>query len=175
MKKIDLSQYNNLYNNGSEREILDKIRLKLKPVLSEIFDINNTKRPFISKKSYYLADNLMDNNRKKKLYKENSYQIIPSKRIYSPMKKIKTTSKEEYKDNNIYAEDFNKYKFKKNRKKMQYEYYLLQKFREINNPKVNKKKELYKLNIRQSTAWNQEFVNNIIPKRKCGYIIEGLL
>ena len=28
--------------------------------------------------------------------------------------------------------------------------------------KVNKKKELYKLNIRQSTAWNQEFVNNII-------------
>ena len=175
MKKIDLSQYNNLYNNGSEREILDKIRLKLKPVLSEMFDINNTKRPFISKKSYYLADNLIDNNRKKKLYKENSYQIIPSKRIYPQKKRIKATSKEEYKDNNIYAEDFNKYKFKKNRKKMQYEYYLLQKFREINNPKVNKKKELYKLNIRQSTAWNQEFVNNIIPKRKCGYIIEGLL
>ena len=49
-KKINLNKYNNLYNFENERELLDKLKLKLKPVLSEYFDINNTKRPYIGKK-----------------------------------------------------------------------------------------------------------------------------
>ena len=54
-KELNLNQYNNLYNQTNERELLEKLRLQMKPVLSEVFDINNQKRPFISKKSYYLA------------------------------------------------------------------------------------------------------------------------
>ena len=49
------------------------------------------------------------------------------------------------------------------------------KIKELKKEKDNKKKELYKLNVRQGTAWNEEVINNIIPKQKCGHIIEGLL
>ena len=47
----------------------------------------------------------------------------------------------------------------------------------MKKPKAKKKdkKELYKLNIRQTTAWNQDFINNVIPKKKFGRIIKGLL
>ena len=170
-KSMNLTQLNNnnLYNNENERELLEKLKIKLKPVLSELFNINNKKRPFINKKSNYLVNNTNNNlykNKSKKLSKYNSYQILPKKNINN---KIFYVKKEENKND---VNEFNKYhKSRKNK----YEYYLLQKFKELNKSNKNNKKELYKLNIRQETAWNQEFVNNIIPKKKCGYIIEGLL
>ena len=52
---------------------------------------------------------------------------------------------------------------------------LLDKIKKLKNEKENKQKELYKINVRQGTAWNQEVINNIIPRKKCGFIIEGLL
>ena len=42
-KEINLNQYNNLYNQTNERELLDKLRLQMKPLLSEVFDINYKK------------------------------------------------------------------------------------------------------------------------------------
>ena len=85
-KKINLNKYNNLYNFENERELLDKLKLKLKPVLSEYFDINNTKRPYIGKKSLYIANNLTENNKRKPMSRAKSYQIIPNqnKRISKP-------------------------------------------------------------------------------------------
>ena len=55
------------------------------------------------------------------------------------------------------------------------DYFLLLKIKELKKEKEEKKRELYKLNIRQGTAWNLESVNNVIPRQKCGHIIEGLL
>ena len=42
-KEINLNQYNNLYNRTNERELLDKLKFQMKPILSEVFDINNKK------------------------------------------------------------------------------------------------------------------------------------
>jgi hypothetical protein len=180
-KKLNMNQYNNLYNYENERELLDKLKLKLKPVLSEYFDINNTRRPYISKKSLYLANNLSDNNRRKDLYRTRSYQIITDKnkiirKDRTENKLLRKGRKEENKDETISDIKFERYKGDKAAyKKNKYQHYLLKKFKEMKKPKANQKKELYKLNIRQESAWNKEFVNNIIPKRKCNYIIEGLL
>ena len=171
-KYIKTKQYNNLYSNENERESLDKLRLKLKPVLSEVFDINNTKKPYISKKSISLANNLTDNGRRKRLNRVHSYQIIPHKKLLKDNKTIKTAKKEENKNDNIRE---NKYNQNKSDKKRKYEYFLLQKFREMKNGQTKKNKELYKLNVRQGTSWNQEIINYILPNRKTGFIIEGLL
>ena len=105
-KKINLNKYNNLYNFENERELLDKLKLKLKPVLSEYFDINNTKRPYIGKKSLYIANNLTENNKRKPMSRAKSYQIIPNqnKRISKPNienKKINLVKKEENKDDTL--------------------------------------------------------------------------
>ena len=42
-KEFNLNQYNNLYNRTNERELLDKLKFQMKPILSEVFDINNKK------------------------------------------------------------------------------------------------------------------------------------
>ena len=165
-KELNLNHLNNLYNNTNEREILNKLKLQLKPVLSEVFDINHTKRPYITKKSYYLANNSSEKNKQKNLNRNKTYNnIIPTKKINKKETEKKISTKKEKVNEPI--DDYEK--------KRNYEYYLLQKFREITNPFLRKKKELYKLNVRQATAWNQEFVNNILPKKKYGFIIEGLL
>jgi hypothetical protein len=165
-KELNLNQYNNLYNQTNERELLEKLRLQMKPVLSEVFDINNKKRPFISKKSYRLAKNSNEKNKRNQLNRNKTFNIIiPNKKAEKKEnKKINSTKEENNKE--IYDDYL---------RKTNYEYYLLQKFRELKNPFLKKKKELYKLNIREETAWNKEFVNNIMPKRKYGFIIEGLL
>ena len=165
-KELNLNQYNNLYNQTNERELLEKLRLQMKPVLSEVFDINNKKRPFISKKSYRLAKNSNEKNKRNQLNRNKTFNIIiPNKKAEKKEnKKINSTKEENNKE--IYDDYL---------RKTNYEYYLLQKFRELKNPFLKKKKELYKLNIREETAWNKEFVNNIMPKRKYGFTIEGLL
>ena len=179
-KKINLNKYNNLYNFENERELLDKLKLKLKPVLSEYFDINNTKRPYIGKKSLYIANILTENNKRKPMSRAKSYQIIPNqnKRIRKPYienKKINLVKKEENKDDTL--NENNKIDIYNCSREKKHEYYLEQKLKEMKKPKAKKKdkKELYKLNIRQTTAWNQDFINNVIPKKKFGRIIKGLL
>ena len=165
-KKLNLNQYNNLYNQTNERELLDKLRLQMKPVLSEVFDINNKKRSLISKKSYHLVNNSIEKSKRNQLSKNKTFNIINTNN------KIK---KKENKKINSSIEEKDKERSEDNIKKRNFEYHLLQKFRETKKPFLKKKKELYKLNVRQETAWNKEFVNNIMPKRKCGFIIKGLL
>jgi len=108
-----------------------------------------------------------------------SYQIIPNqnKRTSKPNiedKKMNLLIKEENKDDTLNEKKIDL--FHCNRKK-KYEYYLQQKFKEMKKPKSKNKdkKELYKLNIRQNTAWNRDFINSVIPRKKYGHIIQGLL
>lgn len=84
-------------------------------------------------------------------------------------KKYKHIKKEKKKD-----ED-NKKMNKKYINKKDKDICLIKKLKELKIDKKVKKIELYKLNIRQGMAWNQDVINNIIPKQKCGHIIEGLL
>ena len=177
-REMNLYQYNNnLYNCGNEREFLDKLKLKLKPVLSEYFDINNSKRPYINKRSLHLAKNLSENNRRIPRSRAKSYQINLDKnkkinREIIPNKNIRRIPKEENKNDNLRENEYNNYNSNKRKSKA---YDLLYKFKEIKKKQKNTKKDVYKLNVRQGTSWNQEFVNCIIPRKKYGFIIEGML
>ena len=55
--------------------------------------------------------------------------------------------------------------------------YLLKQLNKTQTKKniTNTKTDLYKLNIRPGTAWNQEVINKIKPLKECDQIIEGLL
>lgn len=180
-KNFNLNQYNDLYNCENERELLDKLKLKLKPVLSEYFDINHTKRPYITKRSLYLANNKTEKKRRKECCRAKSYQNLPIQNKTNKKNKTynnKTTRKipkEENKSdtlNDVKMEDYHKIKYNKTKR---FEHHLLKRIKDIENSKPKKKKDLYQLNVRQATAWNKEYINKIIPKRKCGFIIEGLL
>ena len=177
-RQMNINQYNNnLYNCGNEREFLDKLKLKLKPVLSEYFDINSSKRPYINKRSLHLLKNLTENNKRIPLSRAKSYQNIPEKSKRTNKKIIinnnkRRVPKEENKNDNIGEEEYKKYKYNKTKRK---EYDLLHKFKEIKKKKIKPKKEVYKLNVRQSTSWNQDFVNFVIPRKNYRFIVEGVL
>ena len=174
-KTINYEINNNSFDPENEKEMIDKLRIKLKPILNEYYN-NKNKTNYISKKSAFLIRNFSDNNMRKKTYHNYNYkkkQNTNNKNIKLNYKKneqkYKTNKKEEKKE----GED-NKHK-KLNLDKKGKDYYLSIKIRQLQKEKADKKKELYKLNIRQGTAWNMETINNIIPKQKCGHIIEGLL
>ena len=163
---IDYDVNNNFYYYDNKKELLDRLKLRLKPIISDISE-NRINRPYINTKSTLLKRTLSDlnitkrfnNNKttKNKEYKIN-YKVNKKKYELSKNEKIKEEKKP-----------------KKNKNKKSEENYLLQKLKEIKKENENKKKELYKLNIRQGGAWNEEVLNNVIPMKKCGHIIEGLL
>ena len=84
-----------------------------------------------------------------------------------PNKNIRRVPKEENKNDNLRENEYNNYNNNKRKSKA---YDLLYKFKEIKKKQKNTKKDVYKLNVRQGTSWNQEFVNCIIPRKKYGFI-----
>ena len=168
----DSMPYNYLNNFEIEKEIIDQLNVKLRPVLKEYYDIFNNKEPYINKRSICLIKNKANKNKEKILKKTKSYQILPNENIL----------KENKKNTNIITDENNKNESKKVSKekfkiinKLNYENYLLQKFKEIDYTNKSDKKYLYKLNVRQGTPANFEIINKIIAKRKYGFIFEDLL
>ena len=165
---------NNLHDYENEKELMDKLKIRLKPIINEYFNI---KKPYINKRSQYLnkckshlnfgKNNIICNSvnkdleqkKKSKNFKIN-YKLNEKK--YKKVKKENKQKKDEEK------------RKKKKRAKSQ-EYYLLVKIKGLSKDAENKKKELYKLNLRHGTAWNDDCVNNIFPRNRPGNIIEGLL
>ena len=173
-KTINYEINNSIYDPENEKEMIDKLRIKLKPILNEYY--NNNTANYISKKSAFLIRNNSDINIRKKTYYNYNYkkkQNINNKNIKMNYKRNEQKYKINKKEEKKKVED-NKKK-KSNLEKKGKDYYLSLKIRQLQKEKADKKKELYKLNIRQGTAWNMETINNIIPKQKCGHIIEGLL
>lgn len=170
-KTIDYEINDGLYEN--EKEMIDKLKLNLKPILNHYYNNNIN---FISKRSAFLIRTLSDNKIRKNEYHNYNYKkkvIIKDKKMKmnykmneNKYKRNKKEEKKELKDNIKKKTDLDK-KGKDNS--------LLKKIRELQREKGEKKKELYKLNVREGAAWNLEAINNIIPKHKCGHIIEGLL
>ena len=174
-KTINYEFNNNEFEPENEKEMIDKLRIKLKPILKEYYNDDNNSN-YISKKSAFLIRNYSDNNMRKQTYHNYNYkkkQNINNKNIKINYKRNEQKFKSNKKEIKKEIED-NKKK-KSNLEKKGKDYYLWLKIRQLQKEKADKKKELYKLNIRQGTAWNMDAVNNIIPRQKCGHIIEGLL
>ena len=174
-RSINYDINDNIYDNETEKELIDKLKVKLKPIISYYY--NN--KPYVNKRTVYLQRSKSDNNMRKNIYHNYNYktnQSIKNKnyKINYKMneKKYKKAKKEGKKEEKI--EKKGKIN-KKELEKKERDFYLIIKIKELKKEKDNKKKELYKLNVRQGTAWNEEVINNIIPKQKCGHIIEGLL
>ena len=166
------SDDSNLINPEYEQELLDQLKIKLKPVLNECFDFYNKRIPYVNKRSRILVRNSSKNFKTKNLSKSKTYTNLSNTNITKRDKIFKNIPKEEKKNDNL---DVINEQIKNGVVKRSYENYLLYRFREIENLNNKNKKELYKLNIRQGTSWNPEVVNYIIPKRNFGFIIEGLL
>ena len=158
-----------------EKELIDRMKIKLKPLIRN--HSNNIKRPYITKRSELLTRTLSYNNIRKQTYHNYNYKTAKNPKsnnlkinYKANEKKFKSIKKIGKKD-----EELNKGKKNINLKKRSKAYYLLKKIKKLEKEKEHKKKELYKLNIRQGTSWNTDAINNIIPRQRCGYIIEGLL
>ena len=171
INSIYSNQITHLNNHEYEQELLDQLKIKLKPILSECID-NNKKIPYMSKRSKYLTRNSANNNKTKKINRNKSYQILTNTNISKDTKKIKYTPKKEKKKGNF--DEINEQRnYDINRSN--YENFLLNKFEEMDNLKSKRKKELYKLNVRQGTSWNPDCLNKIIPKKKYDFIIKDFL
>ena len=172
INSMDLKPYNNLNNYEFENELLDQLKLKLKPILGQYFDYNNKKVPFVNKRSIYLLRNSANKNKAQKLNKSKSLQKLSYVDIDKNNKEIQNATKKEKKNKN--KDIIKKPKHPDINKKM-YENYLLNKFKELEKLSRKNKKELYKLNVRQATSWNPGFVNKIISKKKYSHIIDNLI
>ena len=160
---------NNFFETGNDRGALNKFKAKLKPIISN-FNNNHNYIPMINKKNRIIKRNLSEiilNNKKnndKEKNKNKNKQINNKKKAklnyklnekkYSNKKQIKDEDEINGKDSYL-LKQLNKTQTKKN----------------ITNTKT----DLYKLNIRPGTAWNQEVINKIKPLKECDQIIEGLL
>ena len=176
-KGIDNNINNDLTNYRDEKELINRFKSKLKPIIYNNY-YNSINKPIINKRSPFMQRNKSDNDMRKKTY--HNYDYIYKKRQIKKNenyklnytineKKYQDTKKEKKKDED--NKKMNK-KYIKNKDK---DLCLIKKLKELKKDKKVKKIELYKLNIRQGMAWNQDVFNKIIPKQKCGHIIEGLL
>ena len=172
INSADFFPINGLNKVEYEKELLDQLKVKLKPVLSECFDIQHRRVPHVNKKSYLLI-----NNSKKKSYNKTKNLNINKTYQKPPISNIKKTNektgKVKEKKNNIIQ--LNKEPEKKLFNNITYEKYLIDKFKEIEKLDKKRKKELYKINVRQGTSWNSEYVNNVIQKKEYKFIINSLL
>lgn len=161
---------NNIYEYENQKELLDKLKTRLKPMLNNIRNLS-IGRPYINKKSSLMKRTLSDIYISKR---NNNYNNL-SKTTRNKECRINFKEKEKKDKSKNYKEKNEEKSINKKSNKKKKESDLLDKINKLKNEKENKQKELYKINVRQGTAWNQEVINNIIPRKKCGYIIEGLL
>ena len=179
--KNKTNEYNNdindLYYDEDyyDKEKIERMKIKLKPYINSYYSMN---MHYMYRKKM-LNKTASDKEMRKNMYHNSNYKMNKNLKNKSYKINYKTDEKmykkkEEHK--NISVNEKQKKQSKKlDLNKRGNDYYLLIKIKELNKEKNNKKKELYKLNIRQGTAWNLEAVNNVIPRHRCGHIIEGLL
>jgi hypothetical protein len=163
----------NTYYCENQKELINKFKVKLKPIINNYY--NNNKK-YTNKRSAFLQRTKSDIF-SKRIYNNYDFENkqIGNKKNYKlnykiNEKKYKNIRKKEKKD-----EKNNKTTNKKDKIERSKDYDLRTKIKELQKNKEAKKKGLYKLNIQQGTAWNQEVINNIYPRRNIKYIIEDLL
>ena len=179
--KNKTSEYNNdindLYYDEDyyDKEKIERMKIKLKPYINSYYGMN---MPYMYRKQM-LNKTASDKDIRKNMYHNSNYKMNKTLKNRNYKINYKTDEKmykkkEEHKNISV-NENQKKQKKKLDLNKRGNDYYLLIKIKELHKEKNNKKKELYKLNIRPGTAWNLEAVNNVIPRQRIGHIIEGLL
>ena len=168
-RSIDNIYNNNFYENGNDIETLDKFKTRLKPIMNNIYNYNNH-MPYLNKRSLGLKRTMSEiylnqrNNDLAKIKKRNKKMKINYKLNEKKFSKQKNNDIKNKINSHINQNDNNNNKL----------------FKKINicenkDQKGNKKQELYKLNVREGSAWNVEMLNKIKEKKKYNNIIEGLL
>ena len=179
VKKIE--QINNIYsseqsinlnNSKYEKELLNQLKAKLKPLLIGCYEIYNNRIPNISKRSQYLVRKSLSSNVTKRQNRNKTFQKLQKTNMIKNIKKQRNRTIEEKKNDSldIIKEKRNKFVIKRT-----YDGYLKNKFKEIDSKNKKNKKELYKLNVRQGTSCNPNYINKIIPKNDCNYIFKSMI
>ena len=163
---------NNIYEYENQKELLMKMKTRLKPMINNIRNLSIS-RPYISKKSSLMKRTLSDIYITKRNNNNILCKTVRNKEHKINFKENRKDKNKNYKENKEEKKEEKSLNKKLNKKRKGND--LLAKINKLKNEKENKQKELYKINVRQGTAWNQEVINNIIPRKKYGHIIEGLL
>ena len=180
-KSIDNNCTNNFYENGNDRETLDKFKTKLKPIINDYYN-NKNNNPKFGKKNKTFRRTLSETYFNQIINLDDAINN-------NKMKNIKNKNKNKYKPKINYKINEKKYLISKNNDKnkncelinnlktSEKEYCLMKQIEVINKQKKikNEGEDLYKLNVRPGGAWNKEVVNKITLLRQCDHIVENLL
>ena len=164
------------YEYGHEREAIDKFKIKIKPMIDNAYNCNDH-IPYLNKRNQGLKRTLSEiiiskkNKKNSKAKNINKNYKINYKLGEKKFGKQKSNSsiKEQNKKNDL--NNFKKMKIiNQNEKYHNFE-------KKINllkngNCKGNPKPELYKLNIRKGSAWNQDVINEIVIDNKFDEFIQ---
>ena len=180
-RSIDNIYNNNFYENGNDIETLDKFKTRLKPIMNNIYNYNNH-MPYLNKRSLGLKRTMSEiylnqrNNDLAKIKKKNKKMKINYKLNEKKFSKQKINDINKDKNEGINNKDAIKNNINSHIQ-IGNNYKLFKKINMCENEdqKENKKQELYKLNVREGSAWNVETINKIKGGKKYNNIIEGLL
>jgi len=157
----------NYYEEGHEREAMNKYKIKLKPVINNAYNYKDH-IPYFNKRNQGLKRNLSEIiiNKKNK-NNSNAKNINKNYKINYKLEEKKFGKQK----NNICVKEKNiNNNFKKMKNINQNENYngLKEKINSLKNGscKGNPKPELYKLNIRKGCAWNQNVINEVVIDNK---------
>ena len=170
---------NNFYENGNDKETLEKFKIKIKPLINNIYNDNNY-RIYLNKKNHHAFRRTVSEININKI---NNYNIDNNnckiKKNHNNRNKVKINYKineKKYLKQNVggtnkKGEIKNIYDIKEK------DYNLWNQLEGIKSQKVSDKvkQDLYKLNVRPGTSWNYDVINKITPSRKCERLIEDFL
>ena len=181
-RSIDNIYNNNFYENGNDIETLDKFKTRLKPIMNNIYNYNNH-MPYLNKRSLGLKRTMSEiylsqrNNDLAKIKKTNKKMKINYKLNEKKFSKQTNNDINKKKNEGINNKDMIKNNINSNINQNDNNNKISKKINkcESEDKKGKKKQELYKLNIREGSAWNVEMINKITGDKKYNNIIEGLL
>ena len=166
-EKLDESRSkNNFFEDGIDKESLEKFKIRIKPLMTNFYNDNNYYKHCVNKKNYLLKKNLSEID----INQINNYSIYNNNNNWNINKtqKNKNEMKINYK---LYEKKYgnNKGKDSKKGKKKSFiikcpkDYYLWHQLKGIKNENKGGKglDDLYKVNVRPGTSWNYGIINEI--------------
>ena len=177
-KSMDNNCIITFYENGNDRESLDKFKAKLKPIINEYYN-NKNNNPQLNRKNKFKRT-LSEINLKQAIGLDdavynNKMKNITNKYKYKPKINYKLNERKYVNSKN---NDKNKNgEFNDNLKTNVKECCLLNQIEELKKQKKikNEREDLYKLNVRPGAAWNKEVVNKITLLGQYDQIVENFL
>ncbi len=182
-KNISEKKRNDIFfESGNDRESIEKFKLKIKPLMTNIYS-ENIYKIYINKKNHGLKRTLSEIN----INHVNNFNIDNNNNDNNNLKKNKNqTNKNKIKINykineKKYCKLEAKNKIKKEGIKQQEyktprDYYIWSKLKGINNKNILDKEleDLYKVNIRPGTSWNYDVINKVTAIKKSDQFLDNI-